>query len=106
MDTVELKDHKQLGQELELFFTDEIAPGAPFWLPRGMTIFKQIEKHIREITENAGYLETSTPIVVKTELFKQSGHWTKFGENNMYNLELSDDAEEARPITYTLKPMN
>ena len=106
MDTVELKDHKQLGQELELFFTDEIAPGAPFWLPRGMTIFKQIEKHIREITENAGYLETSTPIMVKTELFKQSGHWTKFGEHNMYNLELSDDAEDARPITYTLKPMN
>jgi threonyl-tRNA synthetase len=101
-----LKDHKQIGQELELFFTHDIAPGAPFWLPKGMTIFKQLEKYIRELTENAGYVETSTPIMVKSELFKQSGHWKKFGENNMYNLDLSDDTENAKQESYTLKPMN
>lgn len=101
-----LKDHKQLGQELELFFTDEIAPGVPFWLPRGMVIFKELEKYIRQLTEEAGYLETSTPIMVKSELFKQSGHWAKFGEHNMYNLQLSDEADDSKPISYTLKPMN
>ena len=101
-----LKDHKQIGQEQELFFTDEIAPGAAFWLPKGMVIFKELERYIRELTEKAGYLETSTPIMVKSELFKQSGHWEKFGEHNMYNLQLSDEADDSKPVGYSLKPMN
>lgn len=106
-----LKDHKTLGQELELFFTDDIAPGAPFWLPNGMVIFKELEGYIRELTEKAGYLETSTPIMVKSQLFKESGHWEKFGENNMYNLKILDEQEGMRLSSsmasdYTLKPMN
>lgn len=105
MDEKKLKDHKQLGQELELFFTSEMAPGAPFWLPKGMVIFKQLEKYIRELTEKAGYLETSTPIMVKSELFKQSGHWAKFGEHNMYNLDLTEETDP-ETVMYTLKPMN
>lgn len=106
MDKTNLKDHKQIGQELELFFTNDYAPGAPFWMPKGMVIFKELEKYIRELTEKAGYLETSTPIMIKSELFKESGHWVKFGENNMYNLTLSDDEKDPRPESYTLKPMN
>jgi len=106
MDSNNLKDHKQIGQEQELFFTNEIAPGAPFWLPNGMIIFKELEKYIRQITFENGYLETSTPIMVKSDLFKQSGHWTKFGEHNMYNLELKEDEDDKNPQTYTLKPMN
>ncbi len=106
MDSNNLKDHKQIGLEQELFFTDEIAPGAPFWLPNGMIIFKELEKYIREITLQNGYLETSTPIMVKSDLFKQSGHWSKFGEHNMYNLELKDDENDEHPQSYTLKPMN
>ncbi len=102
----QLKDHKQIGQELELFFTHDIAPGAPFWLPKGMVIFKELEKYIRELTSKAGYIETSTPIMVKSEIFKQSGHWEKFGEHNMYNLQLSDEADGSKPVSYTLKPMN
>ncbi len=103
---VEVKDHKQIGQELELFFTNEIAPGAPFWLPKGMVIFKELEKYIRELTEKAGYLETSTPIMVKSQLFVDSGHFAKFGETNMYNLVLSDEETDAHSVDYTLKPMN
>ena len=106
MDKSKNKDHKQIGQELELFFTNDIAPGAPFWLPKGMVIFKELEKYIRELTEKAGYLETSTPIMVKSELFKQSGHFEKFGEHNMYNLMLSDEEDDTKPAQYTLKPMN
>ncbi len=105
MDT-NLKDHKQIGQELELFFTNDYAPGAPFWLPKGMIIFKELEQYIRELTDKAGYVETSTPIMVKSELFKESGHWVKFGEHNMYNLELKDDENDEHPESYTLKPMN
>ncbi|MBI4089693.1 MAG: threonine--tRNA ligase [Candidatus Levybacteria bacterium] len=106
MNQIKNKDHKQIGQELELFFTHDIAPGAPFWLPKGMVIFKELEKYIRDLTEKAGYLETSTPIMVKSELFKRSGHWVKFGEHNMYNLMLSDEVNDLNPISYTLKPMN
>ncbi len=106
MDKQNLKDHKQIGQELELFFTHDYAPGAPFWLPKGMIIFKELEKYIRELTEKAGYVETSTPIMINSELFVQSGHFSKFGENNMYNLDLSDDENDKHPKTYSLKPMN
>lgn len=106
MDNKQLKDHKQLGQELELFFTHDLAPGAPFWLPKGMVIFKELEKYIRQLTENAGYLETSTPIMVKSELFKQSGHWEKFGKHNMYNLQLSDETDDSKAVSYSLKPMS
>ena len=109
MDQPKNKDHKQIGQELELFFTNDIAPGAPFWLPKGMIIFKELEKYIRELASKAGYQETSTPIMVKSDLFKQSGHWEKFaegGHHSMYNLILSDEADDSKPISYTLKPMN
>ncbi len=101
-----LKDHKQIGQELELFFSHDYAPGAPFWLPNGMTIFKELEKYIRELTLEGGYQEISTPIMVKSQLFKESGHFAKFGANNMYNLELSDEEDDKNSILYTLKPMN
>lgn len=100
------KDHKQIGQELELFFSHDYAPGAPFWLPKGLVIFKELEKYIRELTQNAGYQEISTPIMIKSQLFKESGHWTKFGEHNMYNLTLSDELDDSKPELYTLKPMN
>lgn len=100
-----LKDHREIGREQELFFTNDQAPGAPFWLPNGMVIFKELEKFIRKLTLEAGYQETSTPIMVKSEVFKTSGHWTKFGEHNMYNLDLSEE-EDKKPTSYTLKPMN
>jgi threonyl-tRNA synthetase len=101
-----LKDHKQIGQELELFFSHDYAPGAPFWLPKGMVIFKELEKYIRELTEAAGYVETSTPIMIKSKLFVESGHFAKFGQHNMYNLELKEDEADKNPENYTLKPMN
>jgi threonyl-tRNA synthetase len=101
-----LKDHKQIGQELELFFTHDYAPGAPFWLPKGMVIFKELEKYIRELTDKAGYVETSTPIMIKSQLFIDSGHFAKFGAHNMYNLDLKDDEDDQHPVGYTLKPMN
>lgn len=103
--TNNLKDHKQIGQELELYFNHELSPGTVFWLPNGLVIFKELEKYIRELTSSAGYQETSTPIMVKSDLFKQSGHFAKFGEHNMYNLEVQDE-DDKEPKKYTLKPMN
>jgi threonyl-tRNA synthetase len=92
------RDHRKLGKELELFFFSELSPGAPFWLPNGMTIFKELEKFWHEIHEANGYSEINTPIVVKESLFKQSGHLEHYKEN-MFKLNL--DKED-----YYLKPMN
>lgn len=92
------RDHRKLGRELELFVFHDIAPGAPFWLPKGMIIFRELEKFLREELDRGGYQEISTPILVKKDLWEQSGHWTHYKENMFYFD--SDDT------TYCLKPMN
>ena len=61
------QDHRDIGQALDLFSFHEIAPGAPFWHPKGMVIFKELEKLAREINERDGYLEIATPILVKND---------------------------------------
>ncbi len=93
-----MKDHREIGRELELFFFDELSPGSAFWLPKGMIIFKELEKIIRETIDNRGYQEISTPIIIKSELFKKSGHWDFFKEN-MFNFKVDEE-------DYSLKPMN
>ncbi len=93
-----MKDHRELGRELELFFFDEMSPGCAFWLPRGMIIFKELEKLIRQTIDNRGYQEISTPIITKSELFKKSGHW-EFFKDNMFNFKVDNE-------DYSVKPMN
>ncbi len=98
MEEAKKRDHRRLGRELELFSFHDIAPGAPFWHPRGMIIFKELEKLIREVLEGAGYDEILTPIMVKKDLWEQSGHW-EFYQENMFLLEVEEE-------TFSLKPMN
>ncbi len=92
------RDHRRLGRELELFAFHDISPGAPFWLPKGMVIFRELEKFIREELDKRGYLEISTPMLVKKDLWERSGHWEHYQEN-MFILKVEED-------TYSLKPMN
>jgi threonyl-tRNA synthetase len=92
------RDHRKLGRELELFTFLDVAPGAPFWLPKGMIIFRELEKLIREKLDAAGYDEISTPILVKKKLWEQSGHWEHYTEN-MFLLESENEI-------FSLKPMN
>lgn len=93
-----LKDHRQIGQELDLFSFHDVAPGAVFWHPKGYAIYKILQDFIREKLKPAGYQEISTPVMVKSELFKKSGHWEFFKEN-MFNLLVEKES-------YSLKPMN
>src|SRR6202165_2142442 len=65
------RDHRKLGRELDLFVFHDVAPGAPFWLPNGMVIFRQLEAFWREVHDAHGYLETSTPILVNKKLWEQ-----------------------------------
>src|SRR3990167_457062 len=95
------KDHRELGGELDLFSFHEIAPGAPFWHGKGMIIWRDLEKYIRKLTDREDYQETSTPVLVKTELFKKSGHWDHYSENMFWFKNPRDEKE-----ILALKPMN
>jgi len=92
------RDHRKLGQEMDLFSFHEVSPGAPFWHPRGMVIFRELEKFWREMHDENGYQETSTPVLNKKELWEKSGHWEHYSEN-MFRLKIENQE-------YGLKPMN
>ena len=95
------RDHRELGQEMDLFSFHEIAPGAPFWHAKGMIIVKELEKFIRKLQDDHGYQEISTPIMVKKEVFEKSGHWEHF-RKNMFWFKNPEDENEVLAI----KPMN
>jgi threonyl-tRNA synthetase len=92
------RDHRKLGRELDLFDFFDVAPGAPFWLPGGMILVRELEKFAREQLDARGYQEISTPMLLHQKLWEQSGHWEYFQEN-MFKLEVEDEV-------FTLKPMN
>ncbi|QQG45063.1 MAG: threonine--tRNA ligase [Candidatus Sungiibacteriota bacterium] len=91
-------DHRKWGQKLDLFSFHDVAPGAPFWHPKGMTVVKELEKYIRSLQDQYGYHEISTPIMVKKGLFEKSGHW-KFFKDDIFQLKVDKEI-------YALKPMN
>jgi threonyl-tRNA synthetase len=101
MEERKMRDHREIGQALDLFSFQEIAPGAPFWHPNGMIIFKELEKIAREINDREGYQEISTPMLVKTEVFQKSGHWEHYRDNMFYFRNPRDENENL-----VLKPMN
>ena len=92
------RDHRKLGRELDLFLFDEVSPGAPFWLPNGWLVVRELERFVRETLDASGYQEISTPILVNKRLWEQSGHWEHFGEN-MFKVEVEQEL-------FGLKPMN
>src|SRR5436190_12107130 len=92
------RDHRKLGRELDLFVFNEVSPGAPFWLPNGWTIVRELERFVREVLDARGYQEISTPILANKKLWEQSGHWEHFREN-MFLVESEEQV-------FSLKPMN
>lgn len=92
------RDHRKLGRELDLFSFQDVAPGAPFWHPHGMIVVRQLEQLWREMHDQAGYQETSTPIMNQAELYKTSGHWEHY-QGDMFTLDVDEQQ-------YALKPMN
>jgi threonyl-tRNA synthetase len=92
------RDHRKLGRELDLFDLFDVAPGAPFWLPNGMLVVRELEKFAREHLDARGYQEISTPLLVNKRLWEQSGHWEHYSDN-MFKVEVENEV-------YSLKPMN
>ncbi len=95
---VEKRDHRKLGEKLDLFSFHNVAPAAVFWHPKGMIILNELQKYIRELQQKRGYLETLTPILVKKELYEASGHWKHYQEN-IFPLKIDKEI-------FALKPMN
>ena len=99
LEEAEKRDHRRIGKELDLFHLQEEAPGAVFWHPKGWALFQQLIAYMRERQNQAGYLEINTPEIMDRELWVQSGHVEKFGEN-MFMTRTPDER------TFAIKPMN
>ncbi|MDE2306230.1 MAG: threonine--tRNA ligase [Gammaproteobacteria bacterium] len=99
LEEAEKRDHRRIGRELDLFHLQEEAPGAVFWHPKGWALFQQLISYMRERQTAAGYVEINTPEIMDRELWVQSGHVEKFGEN-MFMTRTPDER------TFAIKPMN
>jgi threonyl-tRNA synthetase len=93
------RDHRRLGTQLDLFHFDEHSPGSPFWHPKGMVIWNELEDLRRRENEKRGYVEVRTPLIYDKALWVTSGHWEKF-RDNMFLIPIGDDQ------IYGMKPMN
>jgi threonyl-tRNA synthetase len=98
IEEAEKRDHRRLGRSLELFHTQDEAPGMVFWHPKGWVIWQRIEQYMRRVLEDNGYLEVRAPQVLDVALWKRSGHWDNFRENMFFTESESRD--------YAVKPMN
>jgi threonyl-tRNA synthetase len=98
LEEAEKRDHRKLGKTLDLFHTQEEAPGMVFWHEKGWTIYQQIEQYIREKLRVNGYGEVKTPQIVDRSLWEKSGHWDKFSAGMFTTHSENRD--------YAIKPMN
>lgn len=92
------RDHRKLGKELGLFALRDEAPGMPFFLPNGMILRNTLIDYWHEVHERWGYLEISTPQIMKRSLWETSGHWDHY-KDNMYTTVIDDE-------DFAIKPMN
>jgi threonyl-tRNA synthetase len=95
------RDHRKLGKELDLFMiSKEVGAGLPFWLPKGATIRRIIERYITDKELDLGYLHVYTPIMANVELYKTSGHWDHYQDNMFPPMDMGDGE------LLVLRPMN
>ena len=87
------RDHRRVGVELGLFHMDALAPGSPFYLPKGMVLYNSLVRFIQDLYPRYGYREIQTPQLFRSDVFKTSGHYEKF-HDDMYWFEGSDEGEE------------
>lgn len=107
----EKRDHRKIGEKLELFLLHETAPGMPYWLPKGVILYNELIKFWREEHQKRGYQEIITPILNKQELYETSGHWehyreemflSKTPENEIYGVKAMNCPNAI--VVYQLKP--
>lgn len=95
------RDHRKLGKELDLFMVSpEVGSGLPFWLSKGATIRRTIERYIVDKEVSLGYQHVYTPIMGDVELYKTSGHWDHYQEDMFPPMDMGDGE------MLVLRPMN
>ena len=106
------RDHRKLGQEMDLFHLQSEAHGSVFWHPKGYLIWRQLESYMRRRLDKAGYVEVKTPQVMDSRQWEQSGHWGKYRENMFVIPDEVPNTEDEGPVIsgeadwMALKPMN
>lgn len=95
------RDHRKIGKELKLFnVTPEVGQGLPFWLPRGATIRRIIERYIVDKEIDLGYDHVYTPIMANVDLYKTSGHWDHYHDDMFPPMDMGNGE------MLVLRPMN
>ena len=94
------RDHRKIGKEMGLFMTDElVGRGLPMFLPRGYTVWQELENYIKEKERKLGYQHVMTPCVGTEALYQTSGHWAHYKDNMFPAMEMDGES-------FVLRPMN
>ena len=94
------RDHRKIGKDMGLFMVDDlIGRGLPMFLPKGYTIWQELENYIKDKERKLGYLHVMTPCVGTVNLYKTSGHWDHYKENMFPAMEVDGES-------FVLRPMN
>ena len=99
LEEAERRDHRRLGQQMDLFHFQDEAVGAVFWHPKGWSLYQTLIEYMRQQQELGGYREVNTPELMDRNLWEASGHWETFGEN-MFTSRTEDER------VWAIKPMN
>jgi len=106
------RDHRKIGQEMDLFHLQAEAHGSVFWHPKGYILWRQLEAYMRRRLDRAGYREVKTPQLMDARQWEASGHWGKYRENMFVVPDEVPNTEEGQPVLtgegglMALKPMN
>ena len=106
------RDHRRLGQDMNLFHLQQEAHGSVFWHPNGYVIWRELEAYMRRAIDGAGYKEVKTPQVMDARQWEQSGHWGKYRENMFVIPDEVPNVDDEGPVIsgeadwMALKPMN
>ena len=98
IEEAEMRDHRRIGKQQELFHLQEEAPGLVFWHPKGWALWQVVEQHMRRVYRDSGYGEVRCPQILDVSLWQKSGHWDNYQENMFFT--------ESEKRTYAVKPMN
>jgi threonyl-tRNA synthetase len=106
------RDHRKIGQEMDLFHLQAEAHGSIFWHPNGYIVWRELEAYMRRRIDAAGYREVKTPQLMDARQWEKSGHWGKYRENMFVVPDEIPATEEDAPVLsgdadlMALKPMN
>ena len=106
------RDHRRIGQDMDLFHLQAEAHGSVFWHPKGFILWRQLEAYMRRRLDAAGYAEVKTPQIMDARQWEKSGHWGKYRENMFVVPDEVPNIDDTAPILsgagdlMALKPMN